>query len=447
MLRGTARRTAPCGVEWGLSPTTEYLRMATELPLDPAQLEAILIALGIGLLLGLERERREHPRAGLRTFALVGLLGALSGLVGERFDSLWPFLVSLSLIGAMIIAAYLQHPDPEEAGTTSVAALLLCHVLGFMVWEGAVRLSIMIAVGATALLYFKPTLRGWATRLTARDWHSILQFGILSLVILPVLPDHDFGPFGALNPYQIWLMVVLVSGVSLAGYAALQLIGGRYGAPLVGLFGGLVSSTATTLVFARDARRRQDFVPISALVILIANLVMLVRVAVVCAVLAPSLLLPLAHIALPGLALGLAALAYQWSTLMARDASPVPDAKNPTELRTALTFGAIYAAVLLGAAWLSDVAGSKGLYLLAVASGLTDVDAITLSSLRLFSLERLDTVPTVTAIGLAMISNLAFKTGLAMSVGGRALSRQVLTAMLAVGLGLAGGLAWVGTAG
>ncbi|HQU89468.1 MAG TPA: DUF4010 domain-containing protein, partial [Denitromonas sp.] len=126
------------------------------------------------------------------------------------------------------------------------------------------------------------------------------------------------------------------------------------------------------------------------------------------------------------------------------DGSPVPDTKNPTELRAALTFGALYAAVLLGAAWLSDVAGSKGLYLIAVVSGLTDVDAITLSSLRLFSLDRLESIPAVTAIGLAMISNLAFKTALAIGVGGRSVATRVLTAMLAVGLGLAGGLAWLG---
>ncbi|KAA3654228.1 MAG: MgtC/SapB family protein [Proteobacteria bacterium] len=421
--------------------------MPSELPLDTTQLQAILVALGIGLMLGLERERQAAPRAGLRTFGLVGLLGALAGLLGERFDSLWPFLISLTLIGAMIIAAYLQTPDPQDAGTTSVAALLLCHVLGFMVWEGQVQLSIMIAVGVTALLYFKTTLRGWATRLTAQDWNSILQFSVLSLVILPVLPNQNFGPFDALNPYQVWLMVVLISGVSLAGYAALQLVGGRYGAPLVGLFGGLVSSTATTLVFARDGRKRAEFAPIAALVIVIANLVMLVRVAVVCAVLAPSLLLPVATIAAPGLGLGLIALALQWKTLMGHDGTPVPDAKNPTELRAALTFGALYAAVLLGAAWLSDVAGSKGLYLIALVSGLTDVDAITLSSLRLFSLERLEAVPTVTAIGLAMISNLAFKTTLAISVGGRGVATRVLAAMLAVGLGLAGGLVWMSLGG
>lgn len=417
--------------------------MAPELPLDPTQFQAILVALGIGLMLGLERERQPAPRAGLRTFGLVGLLGALAGLLGERFDSLWPFLVSLTLIGAMIIAAYLQNPDPQDAGTTSVAALLLCHVLGFMVWEGWVRLSIMIAVGVTALLYFKTTLRGWATRLTARDWNSILQFSVLSLVILPVLPNQNFGPFDALNPYQVWLMVVLISGVSLAGYAALQLVGGRYGAPLVGLFGGLVSSTATTLVFARDGRKRTEFAPIAALVIVIANLVMLVRVAVVCAVLAPDLLRQVAIIAGPGLGLGLLALALQWKTLMTHDGTPVPDTKNPTELRAALTFGAIYAAVLLGAAWLSDVAGSKGLYLIALVSGLTDVDAITLSSLRLFSLDRLDAILTVTAIGLAMIANLAFKTTLAVSVGGRSVAKRVLAAMVAVGLGLGGGLVWM----
>lgn len=418
--------------------------MNPELSIDPDQIKAIAVAVGIGLLMGLEREQRPSARAGLRTFALVGLYGALNGLLASVTDSVWPLLIGTLLVGVMIIAAYMRRPDPLDPGTTTVVALLLCHLLGFMVWSGYQQLAIMIAVGTTVLLYFKTTLRGWAAKLTPRDWTSILQFCVLSLVILPVLPNEDFGPFGALNPYQVWLMVVLIAGVSLAGYAALKLVGNRYGAPIVGIFGGLVSSTATTLVFARDAKERPVFSPTAALVILQANLVMVIRVAIVAAVLAPELLPLIVRVVAPGLVFGLIPLALNWRDLRQKGDSPVPDTKNPMELRAALTFGGLYGVVLFISAWLSEAVGNKGLYLVALASGLTDVDAITLSSLRLFSLERLAAHPTVTAAGLAMISNLAFKAGMASFIGGRPLAKRVMLGMAPVGLGIAGGLAWVG---
>jgi len=417
--------------------------MNLDIAISATQIEALAVALGIGLLMGLEREQRPSARAGLRTFALVSLYGALNGLLGQSADSIWPLLIGTLLVGAMIIAAYLRQPDPLDPGTTTVAALLLCHTLGYLVWLGYAQLATMIAVGTTVLLYFKATLRGWAARLTPRDWISILQFCVLSLVILPVLPNEDFGPFGAINPHQVWLMVVLVSGLSLAGYAALKLVGSRYGAALVGLLGGLVSSTATTLVFARDAREREAFAPTSALVILLANLVMVVRVSVIAVVLAPSLLPVLLKVVVPGVVLGSVALLLNWRHLVSHDGTPIPETKNPTELRAALTFGGLYAAVLFGSAWLSEAVGTQGLYAIALASGLTDVDAITLSSLRLFSLDRLDASATIIAAGLAMIANLSFKTGLAISIGGRPLGRRVLTGMAAVGVGLAAGLVWV----
>ena len=417
--------------------------MGYQIAIETDQIEALLIALGIGLLLGLERERRPAPRAGLRTFALVGLMGALNGLLGQLLDSALPFIVSSALIGAMIIFAYYREDKGEEPGTTSVVALLLCHTLGFLVWAGYAQLAIMVAMAMAVLLYFKTTLHGWVAKLTPTDWISILQFGVLSLVILPVLPDENFGPFGALNPHQVWLMVVLISGVSLAGYAALKLVGSNSGAPLVGLFGGLVSSTATTLVFARHARKHEAFAPAAALVILLANLVMVVRVAIVAAAVQPALFLPVLRIAAPGLLLGAAALAFNWRRLTGHEHTPTPTTSNPTELRSALTFGALYAFVLFCTAWLAEFAGTQGLYIVASISGLTDVDAMVLSSLRLFSLDHIQASAAVTAIGLAMIANLAFKTGLAIVIGGVPLMRRVLAGMVVVGVGIAGALIWV----
>lgn len=416
--------------------------MPHTVPFDPEQIEAFLIAIGIGLLIGLERERVPSARAGLRTFGLVAMLGALTGLLGQHLQSVAPFAVGMAIIGVMIVAAYLRHPDPSDPGTTSVAALVVCYCLGAAVWLGYARIAVMLAVGTTVLLYFKAELRGIATRLGPRDWTSILQFSVLSLVILPILPNEEFGPYDALNPYQIWWMVVLISGVSLAGYAALQLVGAKPGAAFVGVFGGLASSTATTMVYARNARESKGFEPMAALVILLANLVMVVRVTVIAAVVAPGALRALAIIVTPALVFGALALVWNWRRLSDGGDAMLPQTTNPTELRTALGFGALYAFVLFCAAWLSDYAGTGGLYVLAVVSGFTDVDAISLSSLRLFSLGRLEATAAVIAIGLGMVANLSFKTVMAVVIGGRALGTKVLAGMGAVALGLVLGIGW-----
>jgi uncharacterized membrane protein (DUF4010 family) len=399
-------------------------------------IQAFAVSLGIGLLIGLERERKPDAKAGLRTFALTALLGCLAAMLGEKTASEWVIPVGLLMIAAMMIVAQARDPlEDGDPGTTSVVALMVCYGLGALVWFGQATLAVMLAITVTVLLYFKTQLQGMTRRLTHKDLISILQFGVLSLVVLPILPNEDYGPYNALNPHQIWWMVVLISGLSLAGYAALRVVGNRHGAPLLGFLGGLVSSTATTMVFARNAHDDANLTATATLVILIANLVVTVRLGVVAAVLAPTLFVPLASMLGIGLVLGLVVAMFHWRTLTAAGDLPMPEVKNPTEIRAALSFGLLYGVVLLLAAWLQDIAGSQGLYLVALASGLTDVDAITLSTLRLFNQETLTATPAVIAIGLAVLSNLTFKSGLVIAIGGKALARRVLPGLAAIGVG------------
>lgn len=412
-----------------------------ELLSAPPHLQAFMTSLAIGLLIGLERERRSSAKAGLRTFALVALLGTLSGMLAEQTDSGWILAGGLLAVGAMIIAAYLNQPDDAgDPGTTSVVAILVCYCLGAAVWFGYGTLAVMLGIATTVLLYFKAELHGISHRLTPKDLISILQFAVLSFVILPILPDRDYGPYAALNPYQAWLMVVLVSGVSLAGYAALRLAGPQHGAPMMGLLGGLVSSTATTVVFSRHARAHAALAGGAMVAIMIASLMVLLRLMVMAAVVAPAIIEPLAKVFTGGLVFGLAATAFGWRRLEAQGEPPMPEVRNPTEIRIALGFGALYAVVLFCSAWLSDVAGAKGMYAVALASGLTDVDAITLSSLRLFSIDKLSAGQAVTSIALAVLSNLTFKAGLVITLGGWGLARRTLPAMLAVAAGIGIGL-------
>lgn len=407
----------------------------------PAPLQHFLTSLAIGLLVGMERERKPAAKAGLRTFALASLFGTLCAMLGELSGGPWVVAVGLLAVAAGIVAANFRQPDPEDPGTTTVVALLVCYALGALIWHGRTQLAVMVSIGVTALLYFKTELRGITTRITQRDWISMLQFAVLSMVILPVLPNRDFGPYSAFNPYQIWLMVVLIAGVSLAGYTALRFVGVRHGAPVIGVFGGLVSSTATTMVFARHGRQSMSLVPTATIVILLANLIMLVRVAVLCAVLAPRLILTICLVLGCGLLAGLGYATWRWVRLAQEGELPMPEVRNPTELRVALSFGVFYALVLLAAAWISDLAGPRGLYAVALASGLTDVDAITLSTMRLNSMNKLADDATVIAITLAICANLVFKSGLLAVAGGKLLARSALPGMAVTGIGIGIGLA------
>jgi len=398
------------------------------------------IALVIGLLIGTERELAPTAKAGVRTFALVTLFGTLAGLLAESSQSGWIVAVGAVLVGAMMIAAYQKDGSPGESGSTTVIAVLVSYCLGAMVWYGYGQIAAMLAIVTTILLYFKAELHGVTHGLTRTDLVSIFQFAVLSVIILPILPDANYGPFGTLNPHQTWLMVVLVSGVSLAGYLAMRIVGERYGAPLLGLLGGLVSSTATTVVYSRNGRAHPEITKVAVIVILLANLVVLVRLMLVTAVVAIDVLPRLATVLGTGLAFGLVGTFSFWRRREATTGTPMPEITNPTELRTALSFGALYAIVLLLAAWLSDIAGAGGLYMVALVSGLTDVDAITLSSLRLHELGSLSKPEAVTAIGIALLSNIAFKLGIVFTVGGPALGWPVLRGMLLVVAGVGGAL-------
>lgn len=412
------------------------------LPPELHVLPRYAVAIALGLLMGLERERSPSALAGLRTFAFTALFGTLAAHLAAISTQPWLIAIGMLLTGGMMIGAYMRPATAQrdDPGTTTVAALLLCYGLGVLIWFNEIQLAVILAIVTTTLMYFKPELRGMSERLSRKDLLSILQFALLSLIILPLLPDENYGPYGALNPYQIWWVVVLIVGVSLAGYAALRR-GGKRGVMMVGLLGGMVSSTATTLAFSRHARRDEAMARVAVIVIVLANLVVLLRIAVLAVIVAPTIVTSLYPILAGGLILGSLGAGYGFRRLAPRGLMPELAVGNPTELRTALGFGALYAVILLISAWVSDVAGARALYGVAIVSGLTAVDAITLSSLRLFNLAKLPAFEVVNVVVLALLANMVFKTVLSISLAGWANMRHAVAGMGAVALGLVG--AWL----
>ncbi|WP_371322571.1 MgtC/SapB family protein [Dechloromonas sp. ZY10] len=403
---------------------------------------AFSTALGIGLLIGMERERRPDAAAGLRTFALVSMLGCLFAMLGERAGGgPWMLAVGLLVIaGAMIASNFSTQQEEQYRGFTSEAAIVVTYGLGAAVWYGYSTLAVMLAIATTVLLYFKAELKHISERTTPKDINSILQFGVLSMVILPILPNEDFGPYEAFNPRQVWWMVVLISGLALAGYLALRIIGARHGAAVLGIFGGLASSTATTMMFSRHASEHRHLVRMAAIVILIANVMVMIRLWLVAGVVAPQLAGKIATVFACGIVPGVLMALYGWKILAEAGELPMPEVKNPTELKTAISFGLLYAGVLLASAWLQEIAGNSGVYIVALASGLTDADASVLSTLRMFNLEKIAGGEAVIAVTLALIANLIFKIGLVISIGGSALARHALPGLLAIGAGMGLGL-------
>jgi uncharacterized membrane protein (DUF4010 family) len=260
----------------------------------------------------------------------------------------------------------------------------------------------------------------------------MLRFAVLSAVILPLLPDRSLaetGPLAAINPHNLWLMVVLISGVSLAGYVAWRLTLGRHGLLVTGFLGGLVSSTATTLVAARNAKSGAQTPAAALTVILIANATMFARVTLIVGVVAPSLVLRVASILAPALLLALPTLVHYWRAADVGD-SDERTYRNPTHLGAAIGFGLGYALVLVLSTLAATHVGAGGIYGLAAASGLTDVDAITLSLLRLLEVGTLTAPTAAAAIAIAVGANLVMKAGLVAVAGGRSVGARAALGFL-----------------
>ena len=410
--------------------------------LDPALWLAIGGGLGIGLLIGLERERNPAGKAGVRTFALVSLLGTLAALLGAYVDSAWLLPAGLLAVTGMLIVAYARVAPGEDPGTTTVAAAGVVYLLGALAGLGEAPLAAALAIVVTALLYFKPELEGWSAALSRGEQVSLLQFLVITFIVLPVLPDRTYGPYSVLNPREIWLMVVLIAGVGVASYMAMRVAGERHGTLLTGLLGGLVSSTATTALYGRRSNESVAMAQVALVVVSLANLVVLVRVAVLAAVVAPGLLAGLLPVLGAGLAAGVAATAFLLWRAESGAQLALPPARNPAEIGMALRFGALYAFVLLAAAWLQDMIGSRGLYVSTALSGVADVDPGVLSALNLYGGGRAEGATAVTAIAIALLANTLFKLALLAWFGGR-LALRALVPFGAALAGGAGGLLWV----
>lgn len=399
------------------------------------------VALLIGALVGIEREKSktalpEQSFAGLRTFTLLALVGALSALASQHMQSPWPFIAAVLAVTAIIIAGYTQEnrKSPESVGLTTEVAALTVTLLGGAAMLGYASVAVALAIATSAILSYKQPMHALVARLGREDINAGLKLLIASFIVLPFLPDAPIDPWQALNPYKLWLLVIFISGLSLAGYVAVRWLGNTHGTLLTGLAGGLASSTALTLTFARrsieESKARADDILTAG--ILLAWTVMFARVLVEVAVVNPALLsrlaLPYAIMALT--TLGIAGYLCRETSISKRKTQDTPgdlDIKNPFSLSSAIKFGLFFALVLLLVKITQTYLPATGLYAVAALVGLTDVDALTLSMAE-YAQKGGNEATAAAAIVIASLSNTIVKGAYAALLGSPALRKRIVPA-------------------
>ncbi len=414
--------------------------------MEPVVIRDFAIALFIGALIGIEREKRKPEDAGvggIRTFILLATAGAASAWLSAQLGAHWIFAITVLVASAFVLAGYTLTVGSGAAqpGLTTEVAALVTVLLGGLVMFGWPGLAVGLGITTSAVLAFKAPLHGLAARIGEADLYAGIKLLIATFIVLPILPDRTVDPLDALNPRQLWMLVILIAALSEVGYVAVRALGEARGSALTGFFGGLASSTAVTLSFARKSGEKAAPVDALAAGILLAWLVMVVRIVVAAAVVYRPLL---AELALPLGLMGAATLGAAVLFLrrgpsdagQARDSVPL---QNPFSLSAAIRFALFFALILVLVALVRRSVSPQGMYLVAALAGLTDVDAITLSMARL-ARDGGGAEVAGLAVVIAALTNTAVKGGMVMLLGSRDLARRVtpaLVVILLVGLGAA----------
>lgn len=414
--------------------------------MDAGLLQDLILAVGLGLLVGLQREWRSERPAGIRTFALITLLGSLCAFASGR-NGHWIMAAGLLAVAAILwLGNWMTGRNREAEGqssegrgvTTEVAALVM-FLVGAILVDGHTEMAIVITGVTAVLLHWKAPLHAFTRRIDEAEFRAVIQFVLIALVLLPTLPNVAYGPYEVLNPFRIWLMVTLIVAINLVSYVIHRAMSADKGALVGGVLGGMISSTATTVSHARQSKSLEIEPRTTAIVVVVASAVVNFRILIEIAVIGPGLL---AHAAGPFVIMGLFMTAcglYLIRGLGDTGAAKL-EHRNPAQVRTAVSFGALFAVVILVVAAVKTQFGSQAVYVVALISGLTDVDAMTLSVADLFQSGRLDAADAWRVVLVASLSNLVFKAGIVAAFGRR---EAFITVAVVFGLTVALGLVLV----
>lgn len=396
--------------------------------MDFELVQQLALSLGLGLLVGFQREWIDSHVAGIRTFTLLTLMGTVCGHLSQPVGP-WIVPAGLIVVATLLgIAALIQHDWSEEGlGLTTVFAACVMFLVGAGLVFLPVDIPILITGAVAVLLHWKQPIHWFIDRLGEKEVRAVMQLVLLALIILPLMPDRtfDFDPYQVINPFDVWRLIVLICGISLVGYLASRFLGERASVWLSGIFGGIISSTATTVTFSRQSKA-QSQPAIATLILLIASTVVFARVLFEVELVARGLVIqiwqPMA--ALAGV-MALVTAAFAVLRPMDKETKAEPLERDPSELKSALMFGALYVVVLYGVAVAKERFGNAGLFAVSALSGMTDMDAITLSTARMVQQSQIAVDTGWRMIAIGFLSNLVFKFGIVATLGSPALRKQV----------------------
>jgi uncharacterized membrane protein (DUF4010 family) len=419
----------------------------------------LAVAALAGLAVGIEREWSGHTTgpdarfAGTRTFAMLGALGGMAG----HLLSVGLLAVATALLasaGALVVSAYViavRRPGATPDGTTEAAALVVL-ALGTMAGMGELAMAAAVTAVLVLALVEKPRVQRWLARVDEQEMRAAMLFAVLALVVLPLLPGGRYGPYDAVRPRELWIVVLLFSGLNFLGYIARQVVGNERGYGVTGLLGGLLSSTAVTLHFSRQSRVEPMYAGSLGLGVVAACTVLVPRVLIVSSLLEPNVAAALLPMLAPPFMVGAGVVALVLHRARRRGpddpastvASPLQapaSAKNPLGLGRAIQMAIAFQCVLLALAWMQETVGTPGVLATAAVLGLTDVDALTLSMTRLGTDETRRHL-AASAIAVGVLSNTLLKLTLTLVLGSPAFRRRASTGLVALALASVLGL-WI----
>ncbi len=420
--------------------------------MDWAWLRGFAIALFIGALVGTERTHHQQEEtdsfAGLRTFMLLAELGAVLTWFGTVLDTVWLFIGGLVAVALLLIAVHVgdaQRQRPERVGTTTATAAMVVYALGGVALREP-RLAVALAIATSGLLALKQPLHRAIARISHEELLATLRLLFASFIILPLLPNRPLDPWGALNPYKLWLLVILISALSMVGYVAGRLLGAARGTLVTGFFGGIVSSTAVTLTLAKQSREPGASTSALTTGVLVAWSVMFVRVIALIGMLSWRDLgrtaVPLGIMAIAALGGGLLVLRGRLAQ-SGRETSTALNLKNPFRIVSAVKFALLFGVVLLVSKLTQQLAPAGGLYWVSAIAGSTDVDAILLSLLEMRHAQDIPSLLVARCIVIAGATNTLIKLLMLFALASRGLARSLVPTTMAVLLAAAGAVAFL----
>lgn len=408
-------------------------------------LSRLAVALAIGLLAGIERgwhtrDEEDHRRAaGFRTFAISGLLGGVAGAISLKTGPVVLGLVFAGYALGLTVFYWLEARATQNLSATSLVAGLLTFALGAYAVVGDLPPAIAAAVAMTVLLALREPLHRWVESLTWAEVRAVLILLAMTFLLLPVLPNRTVDPWDAINPYAIWLLAIMIAGISFVGYVAVRLFGDTLGILVAAAAGGLASSTATTLTLARMGHRKPGSARLISGGILISGTVMVIRIGVIVTIVNAPLL---SQIAAPLAAAGLVLLVAAALMVLSAPGQEQPrlEIDNPLQIRFALQLAALIGVITLATRLFGEMSGGAGALVIAAISGIVDVDAVTISMARLGGIG-IDIA--IMAILVASAVNTLVKAGMALWIGGPGIGIRVgVASLLAI---LAGAVAYLVT--